>query len=1078
MVVISLWDGQEIELAVESSRGDGEQKLNEAILELDDNQVALDLSLLKRGVLRIRKPFPESFESTKSSVKTLEKLETFSDDEEDLDNVKEAKEGETFQDLYTTGEALGKGSFSDVVLATHNESNMNFAAKVIDREDMKRKGAKDTLELEINNMKLLKECPQICRIQDAFVGDSICHIVFELLPGGELFSCIIEKGSFSEREARDASISILNGLEFMHSKRVVHRDVKPENLMLKDKNKISSVKLSDFGFSKYLENKNACRTLCGTPGYLAPEILERWPAYDVECDMFSFGVILFLLLGGYLPFDPNSSNDTNAIFERTRNGDHKFYPTRWNNISPSAKELVAQCLSIKPTKRITAKKALNHQWMKEKVAGNKVDASALKSVVADNQLGKKGDELKDDFQGYLENKRKDSMTSYMTGQKSVATAATAFKEEGSSGRPVDAFYEKRHKLGQGAFAIVHSCFHQSTGKSYAIKEIDLSGLNDKELIMLQGEINAMKYVRGGPSIIRLYDVFRFPDKLHLVLEEMKGGDVLHRIAEKEVYTEAEARDTCTYFFEAVRYCHRKNIAHRDIKLDNLLLVEKNDIATVKLADFGFAKKCGRKGVKTMCGTPNYMAPEVFRLPESGFYDFRCDMWSVGVSVYCMLAGYLPFEGSMKDVQRRVLKGKYKFHSEYWAGISSSAKDMVTGLLQRDPGKRLSADDALQCEWMGTAAEALAARDLSGAQKQIKKNKFKKAAMGIMKLNKIHKFNESSKMLDFGTLAMGINQAARMEMLQEQQDAEEEKFDQAFELLQQIGEGEFGDLYIAINLKTKTEAAVKKVCRRKLVESDVVALDDEIAALRTLQGSKHIVTLLDVYEDADYTHIVMERVYGSTLIEQLVAKKRYTEFDAKEVVRNLLLGVHHCHNNRIAIRNLKLESLLLPENEPNNVKISDFESAKVVSFPNSLHTQCGTQEYVAPEILSSHPAYDVSCDMWTVGVIIFIMLGGYYPFRAKKEADVLKKIRYGEFKFHSKYWKIISDEAKDIIKRMLNVNPDERITAADALSSPWIHSGDKHTADLSNNMSELSEELGKRTLKGTARMVMALKRLNI
>ena len=394
-------------------------------------------------------------------------------------------------------------------------------------------------------------------------------------------------------------------------------------------------------------------------------------------------------------------------------------------------------------------------------------------------MKKTADELKDDFKGYLEIKRKDSMVSYMTGaQKTVATAMPGFKEEGSSGRPVETFYEKREKLGQGAFAIVHSWFHHGTSKTYAIKDIDLQGLSDRELKMLQGEINAMKYVRGGPSIILLYDVFRLPDKLHLVLEEMKGGDVLHRIAEKEVYTEAEARDTCRFFFEAVRYCHRKRIAHRDIKLDNLLLVDKEDIGTVKLADFGFAKKCGAKGLKTLCGTPNYMAPEVFDLPDCGFYDFRCDMWSVGVTVYCMLAGYLPFEGDMKEIQRRVKKGKYKFHSDYWGAISNSAKDMVTGLLQTNPDKRLSADDALKCEWMGLDADDLAARDLSGAQKQMKKSKFKQAAMGVrpsqkrtvyvvllfssfplqvIKLNKINKQNEAStKIFDLGDLVSRIS----------------------------------------------------------------------------------------------------------------------------------------------------------------------------------------------------------------------------------------------------------------------------------------------------------------------------------
>lgn len=391
MVVISLGEGQQIELVIDKSRGDGDKILNDAVLELTDNHVALDLALLNRGVLRIRKPLPASRESGEPIDATTEMAEEFSDDEEDIESAGEAKAGETFDDLYTTGEILGKGGFSNVLLATHTRANVKFAAKIIDRARMKRKGASDMLENEIPNMKLLKECPHICRIQDAFLDDSICHLVVELLSGGELFNCIIEKGSFSEREARDVSISILNGLEFMHSKRIVHRDMKPENLILKTKGKFNSVKLSDFGFCKLLEKKNGCRTLCGTPGYLAPEVLERWPAYDVECDMFSFGVILFLLLGGYLPFDPNSSNDANAIFERTRNGEYKFYPTRWNNISASAKELVAQCLNKNPSKRMTAKKALNHKWMEEKVPGNKVDAAGLKSVVADNKVCCAGD---------------------------------------------------------------------------------------------------------------------------------------------------------------------------------------------------------------------------------------------------------------------------------------------------------------------------------------------------------------------------------------------------------------------------------------------------------------------------------------------------------------------------------------------------------------------------------------------------------------------------------------------------------------------------------------------------------------
>lgn len=228
MVLVSLGEGLEFEIVVESSRGDGEEKLNEAILEFDDDHVALDLSALRRGILRIQKPSPGALETDNSPLSPA-----VTDDEEEFDNIEEAKEGETFDNLYTTGETLGKGGFSKVFLVTHNQAGAQFAAKIIDRARLKRKGGNDTLESEIQVMKLLKECPQICRIQDDFVDDSTGHMVIEYLSGGELFSCIIEKGSFSEREARDAGISVLTGLEFMHSKRIVHRDLKPENLLLK-----------------------------------------------------------------------------------------------------------------------------------------------------------------------------------------------------------------------------------------------------------------------------------------------------------------------------------------------------------------------------------------------------------------------------------------------------------------------------------------------------------------------------------------------------------------------------------------------------------------------------------------------------------------------------------------------------------------------------------------------------------------------------------------------------------------------------------------------------------------------------
>jgi serine/threonine protein kinase len=250
-----------------------------------------------------------------------------------------------------------------------------------------------------------------------------------------------------------------------------------------------------------------------------------------------------------------------------------------------AKDLVARCLNINPNKRMTAKQALyQHPWIQSGEAALSIapiSTANLKSVVQERQERQhlkrneknRVEDLNDDFTVYLGKRNADSIVSRMTGaHKTIATAATAFKEEGSSGKPVGTFYKKGEILGKGGFATVYRCRHNRTGMSYAIKEIDLSGLTSKELKSLQDEISVLKFVRGGPAIIRLFDVFREPQKYHLVLEEMKGGDLLNRILEKEVYTENEARDCCRHFFEAVKYCHRKRIAHRDIKLDNLLLV--------------------------------------------------------------------------------------------------------------------------------------------------------------------------------------------------------------------------------------------------------------------------------------------------------------------------------------------------------------------------------------------------------------------------------------------------------------------------------------------------------------------------
>jgi serine/threonine protein kinase len=255
--------------------------------------------------------------------------------------------------------------------------------------------------------------------------------------------------------------------------------------------------------------------------------------------------------------------------------------------------------------------------------------------------------------------------------------------------------------------------------------------------------------------------------------------------------------------------------------------------------------------------------------------------------------------------------------------------------------------------------------------------------------------------------------------------------------------------------------VKKIIRKDLHPLDFAALCDELAVLHEVSkgGKGRTVCLHEVFEDPDATYMVMEKIEGEMLIDKLLRKKKFTEYDAKELVRNLLHGVNHCHRKKIAIRNLTLDNLVLRYGSDSDIIITDFEIAKKVIYPNSLKTRCGTQEFVAPEVLENRPAYDVSCDVWTVGVIVFILLGGYYPFRGKTETEVLKNVRYGNCKFRTKFWNGVSADAISLVKSMMTVDPEERPTSAAALQAPWI-TMDRYVLsnDLMGNVAEIKKEV--------------------
>ncbi|CAE7531375.1 cmk-1 [Symbiodinium sp. KB8] len=184
----------------------------------------------------------------------------------------------------------------------------------------------------------------------------------ELVTGGELFKRLEKKSVYTEEEARAVIRTLTDAIAFCHNKGVVHRDLKPENILLTDDSPDAQIKIADFGFAKIEDpnNPNSFSTGCGTPGYVAPEILES-DNYGKECDIWSLGVIFFILLCGYPPFMGESQDE---LFSKIKMGRYSFDPRWWSNVSEEAKDLISHILVVDPSKRFTADDILNHAWFR------------------------------------------------------------------------------------------------------------------------------------------------------------------------------------------------------------------------------------------------------------------------------------------------------------------------------------------------------------------------------------------------------------------------------------------------------------------------------------------------------------------------------------------------------------------------------------------------------------------------------------------------------------------------------------------------------------------------------------------
>uniref|UniRef100_A0A1Q3G4I5 Putative calcium/calmodulin-dependent protein kinase type 1 n=1 Tax=Culex tarsalis TaxID=7177 RepID=A0A1Q3G4I5_CULTA len=292
-------------------------------------------------------------------------------------DTKEVDKQPSIEDKYIIKELLGTGAFSEVRLCQQKESGQAYAVKIIDKKALK--GKEDSLENEIRVLKRFSARrteddadktwfthPNIVQLFETYEDKSKVYLIMELVTGGELFDRIVEKGSYTEKDASLLIRQVLEAVDYMHEQGVVHRDLKPENLLYYSASEDSKIMISDFGLSK-MEDSGFMATACGTPGYVAPEVLAQKP-YGKAVDVWSIGVISYILLCGYPPFyDENDAN----LFAQILKGEFEFDSPYWDEISDSAKDFIKNLMCVNVEKRFTCKKALAHPWISGNAASSK-----------------------------------------------------------------------------------------------------------------------------------------------------------------------------------------------------------------------------------------------------------------------------------------------------------------------------------------------------------------------------------------------------------------------------------------------------------------------------------------------------------------------------------------------------------------------------------------------------------------------------------------------------------------------------------------------------------------------------------
>ncbi|XP_078011174.1 ribosomal protein S6 kinase alpha-2 isoform X4 [Phascolarctos cinereus] len=614
-------------------------------------------------------------------------------------------------------------------------------------------------------------------------------------------------------------------------------------------------------------------------------------------------------------------------------------------------------------------------------------------------------------------------------------------------------FELLKVLGQGSYGkvfLVRKIKGSDAGQLYAMKVLKKATLKVRDRVRSKMERDILAEV-NHPFIVKLHYAFQTEGKLYLILDFLRGGDLFTRLSKEVMFTEEDVKFYLAELALALDHLHGLGIIYRDLKPENILLDEEGHI---KITDFGLSKEAidHDKRAYSFCGTIEYMAPEVVN--RRG-HTQSADWWSFGVLMFEMLTGSLPFQGKdRKETMALILKAKLGMPQF----LSIEAQSLLRALFKRNPSNRLGAgldgvEEIKRHPFFVTI-------DWNKLYRKEIKPPFKPAvgrpedtfhfdpeftsrtptdSPGVPpSANAHHLFR------GFSFVASSLVQEPAQQDLHkvtvhpivQQLHGNNIHFTDGYEIKEDIGVGSYSVCKRCVHKATDTEYAVKIIDKSKRDPSE------EIEILLRYGQHPNIITLKDVYDDGKYVYLVMELMRGGELLDRILRQKYFSEREASAVLCTITKTMDYLHSQGVVHRDLKPSNILYMDESgnPDSIRICDFGFAKQLRAENGLlMTPCYTANFVAPEVLKRQ-GYDAACDIWSLGILLYTMLAGFTPFANGPDdtpEEILARIGSGKYALSGGNWDSVSDAAKDVVSKMLHVDPHQRLTAAQVLRHPWI-----------------------------------------